>query len=397
MSRIRRTLSARRLALVGGLAGSLVAGLVSPRTIVTAAAVQGATAQADAAAQAAKDFEETVRRGDALAASGNFFEAVLAFERATRVAYNNKLKIDTAALQAKLAAARAGRDAAKAASQPPASAPPTSAQPQPATAGGPTAPDSAQKEYDDAVHQGDAFTAAGDYVEAIREYERAARLAYDNKLQIDSAALAGKRAKAQAAQAVAANAPSELLPPPPPPVPGQSSGPKRLPDTPGKIRPWRFAKSSTIDERNPKLRPSPAELKTFEANLLRVVDVIKSEPMFNPPVGFEVDLNGWLFAPEDAGPMTGYVSFGAYGYFEELVRVKATGEIKSRPVTGDETTAVNIEINRVDVNNVGAMKWDDNQGRMFLEPFKLGEIGGYPVYGARSFVRRRHVRPAPGR
>ena len=375
-------LSTRCLALVGALAGSLVVGSAGHQTVVTAWAVQGATARAEATAQAVTDFEETVRRGEALAASGNFFDAVLAFERAARVAYNNKLKIDTAGLQAKLAAARVGRDAAKAALQPAASAPTTAAQPPRAVAGGLTAPDSARKEYDDAVHQGDAFASAGDYVEAVKEYERAARVAYSNKLKTDAAALEGKHAKAQAAQAVAAKAPRELLPPPPPPVPGQSSGPRRLPETPGKIRPWRFAGSSALDDVNPKVRPSAAEVKTFEANLLRVVDVIRSEPMFNPPLGIEVDLHGWLFGAEDAGPLTGYVSFGAFGYFKERVRVKATGEIRSRPVTGDETTGVDIEINRLEVNNLGAMKWDDNQGRMFFEPFTLGEISGYPVYGA---------------
>jgi tetratricopeptide (TPR) repeat protein len=379
------TLSSRRRALVAGLTASLVVGHVGPRTIVTAEAPQGATAQTDAATQAAKDFDETVRRGDALAASGNFFDAVLAFERASRVAYNNKLKIDAAALQAKLAAARAGRDAAKAVSQPPPPPPSAPAAVQSAQSSqGETGAAStvvAQKEYDDAVKLADAFAAAGDYVEAIKEYERAARVAYNNKLQTDSAALESKRSKAQAAQRVTAAAPREMLPPPPPPIPGQSSGPKRLPDTPGKIRPWRFPTPSAYADINPKFRPSPAEVKAFEANVLRVVDVIKSEPMLNPPMGFELDLHGWLYSPEDAAPLTGYVSFGAFGYFEERVRVKATGEIKSRPVTGDETTGVDVEINRLEVNNLGAMRWEDNQGQMFFDPFKLGEIAGYPVYG----------------
>ena len=55
-----------------------------------------------------REFEDTVGHGDALAAAGNYFEAVLAFERAKRVAYNNKLKIDEAALDARLARAPLG-------------------------------------------------------------------------------------------------------------------------------------------------------------------------------------------------------------------------------------------------------------------------------------------------
>ncbi len=55
----------------------------------------------------------TVSRGDALVAAGNYFEAVLEYERAGRVAYNNKLTIDKAGLDAKLAAARQLRDTGK--------------------------------------------------------------------------------------------------------------------------------------------------------------------------------------------------------------------------------------------------------------------------------------------
>jgi hypothetical protein len=66
--------------------------------------------QATAANDAMQDYDDTVRRGDAFFEGGNHFEAVLAFERARRVAYNNKLKTDTAALEQKLARARDARD-----------------------------------------------------------------------------------------------------------------------------------------------------------------------------------------------------------------------------------------------------------------------------------------------
>jgi sugar lactone lactonase YvrE len=67
----------------------------------------------DAQAAARKDFDSTLSRADALVAAGDYFEAVLQYERAARVAYNNKLTIDKAALDVKLAAARRSRDAAK--------------------------------------------------------------------------------------------------------------------------------------------------------------------------------------------------------------------------------------------------------------------------------------------
>lgn len=57
-----------------------------------------------------EEYEESLRKGDSLCASGNYFDAVLAYERASRIAYNNKLRTDSAALDARLAKARIARD-----------------------------------------------------------------------------------------------------------------------------------------------------------------------------------------------------------------------------------------------------------------------------------------------
>lgn len=55
------------------------------------------------------DYDETVRKGDSLYAEGNYRDAVLAYERAGRIAYNNG-KIDTTPLEQRLAQARKARD-----------------------------------------------------------------------------------------------------------------------------------------------------------------------------------------------------------------------------------------------------------------------------------------------
>ena len=57
-----------------------------------------------------EEYEESLRKGDSLCAAGNYFDAVLAYERAWRIAYNNKLKTDAAALDARLARAKNARD-----------------------------------------------------------------------------------------------------------------------------------------------------------------------------------------------------------------------------------------------------------------------------------------------
>ena len=55
-------------------------------------------------------------------------------------------------------------------------------------------------EYNDVVRQGDALYATGNYSDAVRMYERARRIAYNNKLKTDSAALEDRLAKAKKAR-----------------------------------------------------------------------------------------------------------------------------------------------------------------------------------------------------
>ncbi|HWR97536.1 MAG TPA: hypothetical protein VN317_03870 [Candidatus Methanoperedens sp.] len=71
------------------------------------------TPAGDPQANALRDYQDTVSKGDALLAAGDFFEAVLAYERAWRVRYNNKLDVPAAGLDERLARARKARDEKK--------------------------------------------------------------------------------------------------------------------------------------------------------------------------------------------------------------------------------------------------------------------------------------------
>jgi hypothetical protein len=240
----------------------------------------------------------------------------------------------------------------------------------------------ATRDFEDTVARGDAFASAGDYFEAVLAFERAKRVAYNNKLKIDEAALSRKLDAARKARDTKTAAPKELLPPPPPPVAGfQASLSPRMPDYPGKFRPWRFVNMSPEGP----LRPTPAEIKAMEASLQQVVDILRKVPMLNPPTGFEMEFGGSASSTDVPGrPLRGDVSFGAYGYFKEQVRVKATGELLTRAALGDETNGAHIELNELPE----PFGWDDAQGRMFLEPVKQGEIGGFPVYDNTLYVLR---------
>lgn len=69
---------------------------------------------ADAAkAKALEDYRDTLAKGDALHAAGDHFEAVLSYERAWRIRYNNKLDVPAAELDERLAKARKARDEKK--------------------------------------------------------------------------------------------------------------------------------------------------------------------------------------------------------------------------------------------------------------------------------------------
>lgn len=165
-------------------------------TLVLAAFCSCTLATTAAAADPAQktpleDYDETVQKGDSLFADGNYRDAVLAYERAWRVAYNNKLNTDAAALDERLAKARKARDEKPAAG----AAPAPSATP--GTAQGP--PPEIQREYDEAVRKGDAQGKAGNYFDAVLEYERAGRIAYNNG-KIDTTALEQRLAQARKAR-----------------------------------------------------------------------------------------------------------------------------------------------------------------------------------------------------
>jgi hypothetical protein len=163
---------------------------------------QAQAGQAAATSDAARQYEAIVRTGDELLAEQSYRGAVLAYERAGRFAAANKLSIDAAALDAKLARSRAGRDTkpnptastnAQAATPPPAAAPPL-ARPEPAATRAPT-----KQAFDELIRVGDASFEAGDYFEAALFYERAALVAFEGHLAINASVLDDRLLRARRA------------------------------------------------------------------------------------------------------------------------------------------------------------------------------------------------------
>jgi tetratricopeptide (TPR) repeat protein len=171
----------------------------------------GVDAAADTAAAALRaptaleEYQDAVRQGDMSFAASDYFEAVRRYENAWRVGYGLKLNAEIKALDDRLARARQARDggaataapnAPTAAPSPPAAAPLSS----PSAAGTAGQTRTPTEDYEETVRKGDTLYAAGDYFEAVRTYEQAWRIAYNNKLKTDAKMLDEKLAAARRAR-----------------------------------------------------------------------------------------------------------------------------------------------------------------------------------------------------
>ena len=369
-----------------------LATVISLGLVLASAGAPAALAQTTKDA-AMKDYEATLVQADAAAASGDNFEAVRLYERAGRVAYNNKLDIDKAALDQKLAAARKARDTQKspAGAAAPAASPAT---PRPETPVAAPANQDALQEYRDAVAEGDAYASVGENLIAVREYERARRLIYNNKLAVDGVALDAKIAAAAKARDTRPAPSTELVPPPPPPVPripGKETELNYVPERPGVVRPWSLHREPFVVS---DMRATPAELAALEANLRRVAEVVLRTAAIHPPRGFEVYVSATLGEIESEQerkahlaqhqPLLGDFYVGFLNYFEMRSPSRPGGAAKSEVFTQEEL-ACGLRFN-FNSPPMPGLRFDDAEGTFLPEPRKDGEIGGQPVYGGTLVV-----------
>ena len=341
--------------------GRLTAGIA---LVLALASIGAPVALAQSAKDVAmKDYEETLVRASAAATSGDNFEAVRLYERAGRVAYNNKLDVDKAALDQKLAAARTARDAQKAGATAPA------ATPAPAAARrGTEAPSS-------------PVTGPG----VMKEYERARRLIYNNKLVVDAALESKIAAAAKARDAPRTRSP-EIVPPPPPAVPrvaGKQEIIDYLPERPGKVEAWSLHSAGFVVS---DMRATTGELAALEANLRRVAEVVLRAPPIQQPKGFDVHVGASLGEIESAEerkvhlaqhmPLPGdfLVSFPSYFRNSPKPGARASTTVFTK---GELTCVLRFHFNTPPVPGLSV---DDAEGTFLPEPRKEGEIGGQPVY-----------------
>jgi tetratricopeptide (TPR) repeat protein len=373
--------------------------------VVNVLAAPSPQAGADAQAVAMKNYVETVAQGDAQVASGDYFEAVRTYEQAGRIAYNNKLGTDRDALDKRLAAARLARDAkqnAPAAATPPAGTPTKGAASTPTAPTGATLPTGSgtavtpMQDYERTVRYGDELVGVGEYQDAVLAYERARRLAYNNKLTTDAASLEARLANAKTAAKLPRPVPTELVPPVPPLVPhppDEVDSIVWLTKEPGTFLPWNLHREGfVVDE----TRATTAELKALEVNLQRIAAVVKKVPVFNPPTGFDVYSSSALSSFEAVAdqkralalnfPLMSDVYFAELGKFQYQVQSKSTGKVSNRVATQEEPSCgLRFNVNSLPLPGV---HYEDSEGTFLFEPLKKGEIGGIPVYDDMVVITR---------
>jgi hypothetical protein len=358
--------------------------------IVTLFACQVGLAQIGGGAQALKEYEDTVRQADAQVSPGYAFEAVRLYERTRRVAYNNKLGVDVAALNAKLAAALSTRDAKSAIKRPtvPTATAKAATWVTPSASAVPPAPSGgATGEAEDAnawLRFGDSLAAASEYIDAVRDYERRRRLAVNNRLPLDRAALDAKIAAAAQARDALRPSPA-LIPEPLPPLPrepGTEPGLRRLRDRPGKPSPWTALALC-----------SKAELKALNAKLHKVMDVLACAPVLSPPMGFEFSIVTILNSFEDGKerqryiatrlPVSASINFVGLPYLEMRLRSKSSGAMSVGVGAPDEVSCVGeivVNIRPGFEDGTDGDRVDVGDDTFVLEPKKCGELDGVPGY-----------------
>jgi len=174
-----------------------------------------------------------------------------------------------------------------------------------------------------------------------------------------------------------------------------------VPSAPGRWKPWMF---NAYDDVRRAHGARPADVKEFEAHLLRLTAIIKQTEGFTNPIGFSPDTGGNLGLADNRlsevpgaprltdRPLAGSMSFGAHGVFEygsgASVKRDDTGERPgvyfyvndlSQPLTVTTNYAV-PEFEKLDVDVVR------------LAPPE-SDVLGLPRYGPDSIVLKKSAAP----
>ncbi len=174
-----------------------------------------------------------------------------------------------------------------------------------------------------------------------------------------------------------------------------SAQPNYLVDQPGTWKPWKFTATPTTRKER---AAAPADVKAFEAELLKLQTILRQAPGVANPVGFSVETWGNLHgytAPvpgQPAGsslPLAGALSFGAFPIFEY-----ERGGKMIRSDTG-ETELLLFHVNEIQpwlVRGNSIADWNDFDSDAFAMPPSSAQAAGFPRRGDIIVIKKN---PAP--
>ncbi len=169
---------------------------------------------------------------------------------------------------------------------------------------------------------------------------------------------------------------------------------RSLPDAPGTWKAWKRLTASAGARQ--EQAATPAQVKAFEAELLKLNAILRAAPAVASPVGFSVetwgDLAGYrptAVAPGQpavgTAPISGGLSFGAFPIFEYQRNGKTIREDTGE--TALQLFRVN-QIGRGVLDRSNVPEWNPIDHDAFLQPLPHGEIAGLPRYGDSLVVAR---------
>lgn len=158
-----------------------------------------------------------------------------------------------------------------------------------------------------------------------------------------------------------------------------------LPDAPGVWKPWKpfQAVASTRKDQ----AATPAEVKAFEAELVRLNEIARRAPGVASPKGFSVETWGNLDSyrvsspGQPAGstmPVAGTFTFGAFPIFEYTRNGQLIRE------DSGETALLSLHINQLQAalfGGTGVAEWGAIDTDAFLRPAPGNDIAGFPHVG----------------
>jgi hypothetical protein len=171
--------------------------------------------------------------------------------------------------------------------------------------------------------------------------------------------------------------------------------PNYLVNEPGTWKAWNFTATPTTRRER---AATPADVKAFEAELLKLQAILRQAPGVAHPVGFSVETWGNLhgYTPPAPGqpagsalPLAGALSFGAFPIFQ----YERNGKM-IREDTG-ETELVLFHVNELQpwLTTGGSVDdWGGIDTDAFLMPPALGEVAGFPRYRDVIVIKKN---PAP--